>query len=257
MSFLKKSVVRLALLALLGAGGAVNTALAQASDIQGGLRLPTLLASPCAALAYAPVPVYDTPGGLRIGSLVLDEPRFHQKAMAAGTACSFRAKLQFQPEGRVNKMDVVLLPINPQDSVLAVFANQSYDGKLWVQGRTQFGRFWVSVAEGRQFENLERDLVQGLALFSERCDDLGRCTPVDDTTQRLVLKAGAERKDTCLGHAYEIEGIQKLPDGRAVYVVSLAETLAPKYAGQLPMTAKVPIKDFRGRWTGLFSPEGC
>lgn len=225
-----------------------------AAGVVGGLRAPSLFAPECMAIPYSAVEVYDSPEGLRIGHLVLDHPEYARKNQ--GT-CSFRPVAHFRPEGRSNLMEVQLIEVGYEEAALAVFKLQPLSTRLWVQGRTQLGQFWVPVEQGRQYLSLERDLKQGLASLSESCDEMGRCTPVNSTLQKLARRAGEERQDSCYGNAYEIEGIVTLPGGRAAYKVRLAESLEPKYEGKLPATALVPTYDFQGKWTGFFFARGC
>lgn len=234
--------------------GAVGSLAQPDPGVLGGLRAPTLFAPECLAIAYEPVEVFDSPEGLRIGHLVLDHPEYARKTQSS---CSFRPVAHFRPEGRANMLPVHLMDVGYEEPALAVFKAQPLSSRLWVQGRTQLGHFWVPVDQGRQYLSLERDLKQGLGSFTETCDELGRCTPVAARVEQLALQAGEERQDTCYGNAYEVEAIVTLPGGRAAYQVRLATTLEPKYEGKLPGTAFVPTYDFRGKWTGFFYSRGC
>ncbi len=213
-----------------------------------------MFAPECLAIPYEPVEVFDSPSGLRIGHLVLDHPEYARKSVAD---CVFRPTARLRPEGTHNQLPVYLQHLGPQEPSLAVFKVEDVNGQLWVQGRTQLGQFWLSVNGGRQFLSLERDLKQGLAALTETCDEVGRCLPTSVSTQRLAEAAGLERQDSCFANAYDIEAITRLPDGRLAYEVHLAPQLSAKYADKLPATARVPTRDYRGRWTGFFDPAGC
>jgi hypothetical protein len=226
---------------------------AQSGPILGGLQLKGLFAPGCEAIAYEASPVYDAPGGLRVGQLVLDHPEYAARTVPH---CSFRPQAQFVPEGQQVALDIALMELGAQEPALAVFETRTYRQVLWLRGKSKAGSFWLPAVSGRRYLSYERDLVQGLARFPELCDNLGRCGPTTQAFQKDVQRAGLERLDTCLGHAYEIEGIERLPDGRNAYRVRLAETLAPKFGSRLPLTSLVPTYE-SNQWTGLFDPAGC
>ncbi len=220
----------------------------------GGLRVPTLFAAECMAIPFEPADVFDAPGGLRIGQLVLDHPEYARKTTST---CSFRPVAYLRAEGRGSLVDIRRMEVGYEEPSLAVFKVSQHMGVFWVQGRTPTGSFWVPVTSGRQYLSLERDLVQGLALLSESCDNEGRCQPLPESTVKLAQKAGEQRQDTCYGNAYDIVTSVTLPDGRRAYEVQLAEALEPKYGKSLPLKALVPTRDYRGRWTGFFYSRGC
>lgn len=241
-------------LCALGLALSVSAGELQGGGVLGGVRLPTLFAAECQAIPYAPVDVFDAPEGLRIGQLVLDHPEYARKTT---TACSFRPAARLKPEGLGNLLPVQVGEVGYEEPALVAYQVQTRNNQLWVQGHSNTGAFWLPVQRGAQYVSLEQDLVQGLARFSETCDQWGRCTPVADNVQRLAAHAGEERADSCYGNAYDIEGVVTLPDGRRAYRVRLAETLEPKYADKLPLQALVPTYDYQRRWTGFFYSRGC
>lgn len=224
------------------------------STLLGVARLPTLFAKGCAGIAYEPVSVYDSPGGLRIGKLALDHPEY---VLKPSQKCSFSAEVVFSSEGGSRQEGVQAFDLGQAEKGLSVYSTQTYQKVLWVQGNTRFGRFWLPIEKGAQYQSLSQDLNQGLALLTETCDDSGQCTPVPAAVQRLAERAGLERADACRGNAYDVENIVTMPTGRAAYRVFLAETLAPKYQGKLPVTALVPVSDYKGNWTGLYVSSDC
>lgn len=220
----------------------------------GGLRMPTHFAPECMAIRYSPVAVYESPGGLRIGKLVLDHPEYALKTLKS---CSFRPKAQLEPEGSMNLQDVNVIEVGYEEPALAVYETRTHLGVLWVRGRTRMNTFWLPVAAGREYLSYERELVQGLESLSEMCEEPEGCKPVSDLKRKLAERAGAERADSCYGNAYDIEELVQTPSGRWAYRVRLAESLIPKYGGKLPQEAIVPTYDYRGRWTGFFLSRGC
>ena len=206
---------------------------------KGGLRIPGLFAVKCQAIAYEPAQVYDAPHGLRIGQLVLDHPEYALKTRAS---CNYQPLVYLRPEGRQTLVDVGLTEVSLDEPALSVYETTSHQGELWVQGRTATGAFWLPVAPPRQYLSLEQDLVQGLALFTETCDDMGRCLPATEAMTRLVSAAGLERVESCSQTAYDISELFVLPDGRRAYRVRLAESLLPKFQKKLPSTAVVPVR---------------
>lgn len=217
-------------------------------------RAPSLLGVGCSAVVYEPVPVFDSPGGVRIGKLVLDEPALVAKERKS---CPYQPKLQFLPESQTVGWDVKVEARGTLEQAIAVYKVVDHARSLWLLGQSNVGSFWLPVARGVSYESYEVDLVQGLDLFSEQCEPDGRCTPVHPELQKKILRAGQERQDPCNPQAYDIEGVTVLQGGRKAYRVRLAEPLLARYADSLPVTALVPIKDFRGEWTGYFNPARC
>ncbi len=220
----------------------------------GGLRLPTHFAPECMAIPYEPLPVYDAPGGLRIGLLVLDHPEYARRTTRV---CSFRPQPFFEVENNKRRVPVSVLEVGYEEAALSVYEVRTHQGVLWARGRTEQSNFWLPVSNGAQYVSYERDLAQGLERFTEQCQPDTGCRPVSRELEALVRQAGEERRDGCYGNAYDIEAVVDLPGGRRGYRVRLAESLVPKYQGRLPEETVVPTYDYRGRWTGFFFSRGC
>ena len=247
------TVAGVALLAAVGAQVQART-----PDEVGLLELPTLLGVPCMRIPYEPVAVYAEPAGLRIGQLVLDHPEWVSKTLKVSPEkCTARATLQLQGEGLGALEPAKVLDATATTQALAVYETRSYRNQLWVQGRTRGVRFWLPVTPALEYKDLVVQLVQGVALFSETCDPLGRCQPAPDDIRRQVDKAAQERIGECVPYAYEVEQMVTLPGGRKAYQVRLSEELTPKHGTRLPKEALVPTYDYQGRWTGFFNPKGC
>jgi hypothetical protein len=215
----------------------------------GGLRIPGLFAPACQAIEYEPASVYDAPGGLRIGALVLDHPEYARESSAA---CVGSPVVGLQAEGRNSLVEVFQTAVGPDEPGLTVYQTTNFSGVTWVQGRTTTGAFWLPVSRARQYLSLERDLVQGLARFSEICENKNRCQPTSETFMRSVQAAGEERPNARFNNAYNIISRVTLSDGRGAYQVQLDRSLVPKFGKQLPLEALVPAVDYRGEVTGAF-----
>lgn len=230
--------------------------------VLGGLSLPTLYAPACRAVPYAAVTIYQSPGGLRIGKLVLDHPEYARETRAS---CSFMPRVMLQPEGLNNQLAVESIEVGYETPAMAVYETRRNGDRTWYRGQAENGSFWVP-SNGEpyptRYRSYERHLAMGVVLLSERCDELGRCQPTPPALQELAEQAGAERRDSCYGNAYEFSGaveeaLVSLPQGRRAYRVRLASELAVKYTGKLPAELLVPTYDYRGRWTGFFFSRGC
>lgn len=220
----------------------------------GALRIPSLFSPACEAIVYQPVAVFDAPGGISLGRLVLDHPEY---AIEPQSSCSFRPRVFFQPTGQKSLLEAKTMEVGYEEPALLVLEVREYRGALWVQGALQSSRFWLPAPRASQLMTLEKELVHGLGGLPETCTSAGLCTPVSVTLQRLAQLAGEERADSCHGNAYDVTGFRVLPSGRKVYEVQLAQSLAVKYAGKLPKNTLVPVRDLSDRWTGIFSSRGC
>lgn len=218
----------------------------------GAARLPSLFAPECNAVNYATVTVYDSPDGIRIGKLVLDHPEYVKTTQVP---CVFKPEVYLTPEGTHQKLGVHVFELPQQETVLSVFEVSRYNGKLWAKGRTQYSTFWVPVTGARKYMSLEGDLKQGLRLFTEKCDELGRCQPTSAKLQKDVRAAASERPDGCGVSAYDIVDTLTLPTGRKAYRIRMAPSLTLKYGQSLPLEALVPTYDYRGVWTGAFQSD--
>ena len=226
----------------------------------GGLRIYSLFAEGCAAIAYAPVPTYQTPGGLRAGRLILDHPEYAKESQKA---CSFRPKALLQLEGSTVTRDVLTLEVGYEEPGLSIFAVQQGQGTAWYQGKSEQSTFWVKASDirGAQYLSFENDLVFGVTLLTESCDARGRCQPLPAKVQELAVEAGNYNVETCYGNAYVFSDydakVVTLPTGRKAYKVQLAPSLVAKFGKELPLELLVPTYDFRGKWTGFHYSRGC
>lgn len=228
------------------------------SDVPAGLAfLPSLLAPACAPVPYEPLPVYDFPGGVRSGQLVLDRPEWAQPSpREPNEPCLQSPQLQVQLEGQNSLVPAPVLKVRDEPT-LVVQEVQSGPQGIWLKFESNKRRFWLPLARGVMFKSLERDLVQGLGMFNEVCDTLGECRPTSTAQRRLADDAALTRSPNCPLPAYLVEGVATLPTGRRAYQVRLAPELWPQFAHQLPVQALVPVRGFDGQWSGMFNPQPC
>jgi len=235
-------------------------AAAQETLPAGVAHLPSLLAAPCSGLAiYEPLAVYDFAGGVRIGSLVLDRPDWAtqpKKPDAGVQNCLQDVKLQVQLQGKESGLDAPVLSLSTEP-VLLVSKTQVSANTLWLMFQAGPRRFWLPQRQGVQFRSLERDLVQGLGAVLETCSEMGECRPTDIALRRLVDEAALLQSPNCPLPAYEVTAHRQLPSGRWVYEAELAPALQGRYAGRLPLSVRVPVRDSAGQWSGFFNPNPC
>jgi hypothetical protein len=217
-------------------------------------RLPSLSTPQCEAIPYEPLPVFNTPGGVRIGLLVLDNPDY---AKATSKDCLYRPRVFFQPEGlnRVQPVKGWMREDNGWDA--SVFEDVYSFGSIWLRLQSAHLAIWIRKPSNARYQSLELNLVQGFDTIPELCGTDGVCLPTTKAFGKLVHTAGDERRSSCTGSAYEVVGTLQLPDGRRAYKGVLADELLPKYSGKLPIEVVVPTYDRLDRWTGLFIPGGC
>lgn len=228
------------------------------ADVPAGLAyLPSLLAPACAPVPYEPLPVYDFPGGVRSGQLVLDKPEWAKPApREPNEPCLQAPQLHVQLEGQKSLVPAPVLKVRDEPTLVVQEVQTGPEG-VWLKFESNKKRFWLPLARGVLFKSLERDLVQGLGLLNEVCDSLGECRPTSPAQRRLADDAALTRSPNCPLPAYLVEGITQLPTGRRVYQVRLAPELWPQFAHQLPVQALVPVRGFDGQWSGMFNPQPC
>jgi len=234
----------------------------RAQEPLGGLRLPGLFGPACAAIAYRPVPVYEGVQGRRLGRLVLDHP---ERVQATTPSCEAPPLAQLESLDGTAPQPVLTLEVSYEEPALAVLRQERQAGERWYQGLANGRTFWIRSldAPGHEYLDFEADLVQGVAEIQEACSPDGRCRPLAPALVALIRRAGAAREDSCYGAAYELEpgpGELKrlrLPGGRWVYRMRLADSLRPAYTGRLPTELLVPSRDAHGRWVGYFFSRGC
>lgn len=218
----------------------------------GYVELPTLNPAGCELNAYAPVSVYDSPNGVRIGKLVLDHPEY---LTGGASPCAFQPVLYFNPEGSNRLLDVYVTTFPGKSDRLTAFSVDIRGSATWVQGKTQYTKFWLSVPTSKYF-SFSDDLAVGVSNLTETCDGLGRCSPTTLSVRQLVLKASDDRGDKCKPFAYDITEVVRLPSGPKAYRIELAAKLLPKYGARLPRYALIRQKDHEGSLTGVPS-DSC
>lgn len=228
------------------------------ADVPAGLAyLPSLLAPACAPVPYEPLPVYDFPGGVRSGQLVLDKPEWAKPARREpNEPCLQAPQLHVQLEGQKSLVPAPVLKVRDEPTLVVQEVQTGPEG-VWLKFESNKKRFWLPLARGVLFKSLERDLVQGLGLLNEVCDSLGECRPTTPAQRRLADDAALTRSPNCPLPAYLVEGVTQLPTGRRVYQVRMAPELWPQFAHQLPVQALVPVRGFDGQWSGMFNPQPC
>jgi hypothetical protein len=242
-----KSIIVSGALALVSA-----QSFSQVSPLLGMLQLPTLLAPACEAVpVFNEVPVFESPDGLRIGKLTLDRPDWVE---APEPGCSAQPQLVFQVDGQEAQHPVAISQLSKTLPAMAVYQEEQRNSGMWVQGRHRWGGFWVNANRAGQYLSLHRDMVQGLSRLSETCDNEGRCQPAPANWDKMLQQANAVRQAQGAHGAYEILGIERTGAGRMVYVAKLSSGLRQFVEKGLPIWVRVPVIDYRGRWTGFFIP---
>lgn len=244
------------------AASCMNPAQARDPDLVGLLALRTLYPVSCHLADYQSVPVYDSPGGLRVGQLVLDHPEY---AQADPPNCGFQPRVMLQPEGLQTLRPVQSAQLNATQQALVVLAVQHSAGADWYLAKAGFSQVWLSsedLGKTQSYFDLISALTTGIAKPTETCTPDGQCQPLSEQRLQVVEKAGEDRPDSCYKNAYDLDTSQgtfltRLPGGRLVYRAKLALSLVPKYQGKLPDKLLVPVYDDTGKWTGFHAPYPC
>lgn len=223
------------------------TAYANNPELIGGLELPNTLASSCYLSQYREVTAYDTPGGLQIGALKIQNPS------ALNKPCTTPQTTSFFSQGSSSPTSICVLPLPSGKTSLCVYAHKSIDGINWYQGGTQYTKFWVKSTNA--FHSLTKSLITGVSDYEESCSE-SACYASDYKLREYAEKASKALASPC-ETPYLLSSFVTLASGQKAYQLTLRPTLSTEFQGKLPPTLIVPVYKSNGDWTGFYDPEHC
>lgn len=242
------------LLILCGVLAAFTPAQARTPEELGVLIVPRLSQPDCRKISYNPTSVYESPSGVKVGELVLDNPDLAVKDL---DSCVNRPRLKFVPTGFSTGVDIKKIPLSNGHFVIPFYDKVQVNGASWYQIKNEraYFRYWVAGEPGVYGKTYAEDLVQGLEALSEICEDVDKpCIPVSFNVTQMSLKASSQRKN-CQKTAYDIVKIIKF-NHRIFYLAKLAPELEVAW-DKLPKSVIVPAYNAQNQWTGVYYHEGC
>lgn len=228
---------------------------ARSPEELGILLVPGLTQPNCKKIVYKPEDVFNSPAGIKIGSIILDKPQLANKDL---DTCVNRPQIQALVEGAFVGEDIKVIEPSPGFYVIPYYDYQLIDNQRWVSVRHKktYNKYWIRLSDSVIIKSYAQDLVQGLDALSEVCDSMAsNCKPVAFSVQRDSSKAGVQRQN-CYLNAYDIVEKNIGPDGKLYYTAVLAPELVETWKN-LPAIVKVPAYNTRDQWTGFYYFKGC